>query len=205
MPIAKCRIGSNRRMMIIPFLGEISTASPSASSNGIGWSDWIALASCVLSVIALWVSIHFARRAERAGKSANDIAIGQSETNLRTAITAAQERLSQSNIQIATIRKGKTPEELTSDERSIYEIYLAYYDRTAEQLLKSYEDACAKYLDNKIDRLRFKKAYEKELQDLCEKERGTIHKLLHPRDSSSYKAIWSVYEEWRGGQNSSSG
>jgi len=168
------------------YLGDISLDS----------ADWIALASFVVSALALWVSIHFAKRAERMSKLANDIAIGQAETNLRTAIGSGRQALQQCNIQIVTIRKDKKPDELTSEERSVYYVYLATYDTAAEQLLNSYEDACAKYLDGKIDTTRFKQTYEAEIRDLCEKARGTIHKLLNPRESSKYKNIWSAYAEW---------
>jgi len=185
-------------MAIVQMLGQSMAGRPSGSPYGLDNADWIALASFVVSVIALWVSIHFARRAEQATKSANDVAIGQAETNLRTAITNAHQWVQQSNIQIATVRKDRNPEELTSEERTIFDVLVTNYDEAAEQLLNAYEDACGKYIDNKIDKERFKQSYKKEIRRLCEKDRGTIHMLLHPQESSSFIAIWSVYEKWSG-------
>jgi hypothetical protein len=183
-------------MAISQLLGQTTFSSPSTASHGLDSADWIALGSLAVSIIALWVSVYFAWRTERTSKSANDIATGQAETNLRGAIAAAHQWVQQCNIQIATICKDKKPEKLTPEERSIFEALLASYDKAAEQLLNSYEDACAKFLDNKIDKERFKNSYDREIRDLCDKERGTIHKLLHPKNTSNYRAIWSVYEEW---------
>ncbi|MGD0768463.1 MAG: hypothetical protein ABSB42_09755 [Tepidisphaeraceae bacterium] len=173
-----------------------ATAASQLASNGPDNADWIALASAVVSILALLVTIYFARRAESASKSANSVAAGQAETQLRATITASQQWVQQCNIQIITIRKDRKPEELPPDERSVYDVHLANYDIAVEQQLNSYEDACAKYLDDKIDRQRFKKSCAIELRDLCEKKSGTIHKLLHPRVTSNYKAIWAVYEVW---------
>ena len=104
--------------------------------------------------------------------------------------------MQQYTLQMATIRKDRKEEQLPSDERSVYDVLVACYDKAVEQHLNSYEDACAKYLDRKIDTQRFKKSYTTEIRDLCEKTRGTIHKLLHPDTTSNYKAIWAVYKEW---------
>jgi hypothetical protein len=142
------------------------------------------------------VTIYFARRTEAASRSANDVAAGQAETQLRAAITASQQWVQQCNIQIATILKGRKTEELPPEDKSIYDVHLANYDSAVEQQLNSYEDACAKYLDHKIDTQRFEKTYSVEIRKLCEKDGGTIHKLLHPHFASNYKAIWAVYEKW---------
>jgi hypothetical protein len=163
---------------------------------GLSNSDWIAVASAIISVIALLISVRFAKRAEEASRSANAVASGEAETNLRAAIRGADQWLQQCNIQIVTLQKARTPDELSSDERSIYDAWLTTYDKAAQQLLGSYDEACARFLDGKIDGERFLKSYRAEIRDLCEKQRGTIHKLLHPKEFSNYKAIWSVYVRW---------
>jgi type II secretory pathway pseudopilin PulG len=183
-------------MVILELLGQTTGASQLTSPGGLDSSDWIALASAIISILALLVTIYFARRTESASRSANDVAAGQAETQLRAAITASQQWVQQCNIQIATILRGRKAEELPPEDKSIYDVHVANYDSAVEQQLNSYEDACAKYLDQKIDTQRFEKTYSMEVRKLCEKESGTIHKLLHPRFASNYKVIWAVYEKW---------
>jgi hypothetical protein len=103
----------------------------SETGAGLSNSDWIAVASAIVAVIALLISVRFAKRAEEASKSANAVASGEAETNLRTAIRGAHQWLQQCNIQIVELRKDRTPEELSPDERSIYEAYLTSYDTRA--------------------------------------------------------------------------
>lgn len=183
-------------MAIWDLLSQTMGASASTAAGELDKADWIALASATISVLALLVTIYFARGTEAAGKTANAIAVGQAETQLRALIINSQQWMDQCNVLIVTFRKGRKEEELSSDEKSIYEVHLANYDKAVAQHLNSYEDACAKYIDKKIDTRRFKMNYSSEILHLCEKERGTIHKFLHPRTTSSYKAIWTVYEEW---------
>jgi hypothetical protein len=186
-------------MGMLQLLGQTTAASPQTMSFGLGSTDWIALVSAIISLAALGVTVYFAKRAEGASKSANDIAVGQAETNLRAAIAAASQRLDDCNFEFITFAKHKKREELTSEEQPIYDAHVTRYDKAAEQLLKSYDDVCAKYLDNKIDKERLEKSYRKEIRDLCDKKSGTIHKLLHPRKPSNYKAIWLVYDKWNVG------
>lgn len=62
-----------------------------------------------------------------------------------------------------------------------------------ENQLNSYEVACAKYLDNKIDKDRFKKIYHLEIRKIVESK---SHKDKFDATTSSYKAILKVYDEW---------
>ncbi|WP_157416965.1 hypothetical protein [Bacillus cereus] len=62
-----------------------------------------------------------------------------------------------------------------------------------ENNLNAYEEACAKYIDNKVDRDRFKKMYKVEIRNLVEKEELEIY---FNGVKSRYKAILKVYKEW---------
>lgn len=63
-----------------------------------------------------------------------------------------------------------------------------------ESYLNAYEDACGKYLDKKIDEVRFKKSYISEIKNICEKE--LYNAFMQPESTSKYTAIWKVYKEW---------
>jgi hypothetical protein len=69
-----------------------------------------------------------------------------------------------------------------------------------EDWLNAYEEACAKYIDDKIDRKRFRQLYRREVRQICEaseERQAEIWKLLQPESTSSYSAIWKVYKEWK--------
>ena len=66
--------------------------------------------------------------------------------------------------------------------------------RTARELnLNAYEEACAKYIDNKVDKERFKRNYYVEIRRLVEYKGN--NEFLNPT-TSPYKCILKVYEEW---------
>ena len=59
--------------------------------------------------------------------------------------------------------------------------------------INAYEEACAKYLDKKVDRKRFQKMYRVEVPQLVEKPEL---KDYFDAITSRYKAILKVYEMW---------
>lgn len=62
-----------------------------------------------------------------------------------------------------------------------------------EDYLNAYDEACAKYIDNKIDKTRFKKTYFDEIKNLVENEHG---KEKIDTDTTRFRAIRKVYNEW---------
>lgn len=62
-----------------------------------------------------------------------------------------------------------------------------------QDYLNAYEEACMKYIDNKVDKARFEKTYKKEIRNIVENE--TYKKYLTDF-SSSYYAIKKVYDQW---------
>lgn len=68
-----------------------------------------------------------------------------------------------------------------------------------EEALNCYEVLCQKYLDDKADKDRFKKAYKNEIANLFSS--NSIYKERLDGQSSPYKAIKKVYEEWENPEN----
>jgi len=77
---------------------------------------------------------------------------------------------------------------LGNDEilKSICEAYL-------EDLLNAYDEACAKYNDNKIDRKRFRKTYFDEITQLYE---TPLFKEQFQNQTTRFQSIRKVYNEW---------
>ena len=62
-----------------------------------------------------------------------------------------------------------------------------------EDVLNAYDEACAKYIDKKVDRERFKKMYMHEIRQLVESD-DFAHK--YNCIQSRYNATKRVYDEW---------
>lgn len=159
--------------------------------------DWIAFGSAIVSVLSLLATIFFASRASSAAKSASNTAMGQAETALRTAITVTRQAVRDIGLQIGSFVNGRRRDQLKADEKRRLEAYERPFNEALEDNLNAYEEACSKYIDNKIDRERFRKSYHREIQNLCEaKEENSMYEFLHPADTCRFQCIWTVYREW---------
>lgn len=65
---------------------------------------------------------------------------------------------------------------------------------SVEDLLNQYERACMLYLDDKLDKIRFRIEYSFEIRNVVEK--GEYKKKYFPAHTSKYKAILRIYDEW---------
>ena len=77
--------------------------------------------------------------------------------------------------------------------------YVLCYEEAIEDNLNAYEEACARYIDNKVDRDRFRKMFFSEIANLVRKKEAEDHitfGLLHPEGQSLFQNIWRVYREW---------
>lgn len=104
-----------------------------------------------------------------------NIYYGQTELSIRGAITSAKNRVA-NTIQDTTQNPYK-------DQMVKFAI---------EEFINTYEEACAKYIDKKVDKKRFKKTYSDEIKNLVEsKELKNYFQF-----GSKYEAIKKVYGEW---------
>lgn len=97
--------------------------------------------------------------------------------------------------------KGRKKEGLSTEELPHLEFLESTWRSAVESYLNSYEDACGKYLDEKTDKQRFKKAYINEIKNICDPKRSSFERLMHPESTSNYEAIWKVYKEWHKHEN----
>lgn len=93
-----------------------------------------------------------------------------------------------------------------SSARSRFEdITLAHKDELDDKMVKrtlnsvkeewanAYDEACQKYLDNKIDKVRFKKAYSDELKKIFEDK---SFEKYYQNNKAKFTATKAVYDEW---------
>jgi hypothetical protein len=152
--------------------------------------DWAAVVSVTGSVV-------FGGAAVVAAYWARKIAAGQAETALRAAIRATRDSVRDIAIKIAETEKGVAPDKQTPMQKAKLAVLGDAFFEAVEDNLNAFEDACAKYLDNKIDRKRFKRMYVSEIRNFCMcKEGHPVHNKLFPEQQSNFKAIWKVFHEW---------
>ncbi len=166
-------------------------------------AEKIALGSAVVSFLSFVGSMIFAlmaisarRGAKRQADRANDIAIGQAETGLRDSIDVARQRIEDASLRIADHLGGRKPDRISADEKRHLEVMEKSRASAIEGFLNRYEDACSKYIDNKIDRERFRKIYFKEIANLCNPDIASYASHMHPEATCRFEAIWKVYKEW---------
>lgn len=104
---------------------------------------------------------------------------GALETQIRSAISEVTH-----DIVTLAIEVEKNPES---------RMLIFAYSAAEESYRNTYEDACGKYLDGKIDKERFKKMYQREIRRLVEEE---PHKEFYSGLQTPYVSTAAVYKEW---------
>jgi DNA-binding Xre family transcriptional regulator len=138
----------------------------------------ISVGALIISIIALIKSI-----------SSTSATI---ELMMNERITNTKDKVNEVAMQMAPLlskNKGKR----TAEEESQLEMLCKVYDSAVESNLNAYEEACAKYLDRKVDRKRFKKTYKTEIRQLVEDD--SLRDRFEPL-TSKFKAIMRIYDEW---------
>lgn len=163
----------------------------------------IALGSAIVACLSFIGTMFFAYKASQSSKEArgsenraNDIAVGQAETALRAAISTTRQRIEDSALKIEELLNGRVLIQLNAAEKRRLELLDKSRSSIVEDHLNAYEDACGKYLDDKIDRERFKKSYVSEIGNICNHEIASYAKHMQPKSNSKYEAIWKVFDEW---------
>ena len=139
----------------------------------------IALAALIVSVVSL------VKTSENASQNTR-LSNGNLEIQVREMISSARRYLSSCLHDKAVMELNlelKKNEEL---QKKIEQLI----DAAFQDYVNAYEEACMKYIDNKIDCERFKKTYIKEITNLVTKNEEMFGV------SSVYTAIKKVYNEW---------
>ena len=140
----------------------------------------------VTSIVAVFVSIvsfilsHDAQKnGNRIAGAANEMLKGQVEMQIREMISSARRHYEEISFRAST------------DEDK--EILKAIEESALENVLNAYDEACAKYIDYKVDRERFKKLYFEEIKQVVE-DPSISDKYKEPQ--TKYHATNKVYTEW---------
>ena len=140
----------------------------------------------LVSIIALCVSFKASQKgndlacvANDLTKTANDMHMAQVEMQIRELILSARSRYEDKAVQF----KNDTDNEFSK----------AMIESALEGVLNAYDEACAKYLDEKVDKERFKKLYHDEIRQLVV---DPIIKEKYVEPQTKFHATVKVYTEW---------
>lgn len=126
------------------------------------------------------------READRKAERAIKLSEGNIELAIRNSISEGRHRMNTA-IKDLTNFKNLYPDK---DPKTFVKLFYS----ALEDLLNHYERACMLFLDDKIDKDRFRIEYISEIRNLVEK--GEYKERYFPAHTSKYKAILKVYNEW---------
>lgn len=132
-------------------------------------TDWIAI---IISILAFGFSLF-------SFFKSNSLTKGQVEMQIRDMISSAKWRYADLGIQLSKDNQNQT--------------LIASTKAALEDVLNTYDEACAKYIDKKVDTERFKKLYVTEIRNLVE-DNNTKSYYVMPQ--SKFQATVKVYREW---------
>lgn len=142
-------------------------------------SEAISFLSLIVSIVALYKSIRAANMTNALQAASNDIQMASVELSIRMMIEDAKKEMDGVGIELS--------------ESQSSEILRLKFMAAKEKYANAYDEACAKYLDNKIDKVRFKKNYSDEIRNLVNHEE---FKELYREPQTKYHATVKVFREW---------
>lgn len=104
---------------------------------------------------------------------------GAFETQIRSLISDATKELTHYAVEL----------QRDSNNKILQQAFLT----AEEQYRNAYEEACGKYIDGKIDKVRFEKLYKQEIYKLVNDE---TQKQFYATNQSTYASTISVYKNW---------
>lgn len=146
--------------------------------------------STVIATISVIISLFALSKSSKASSAALNIQHASVELEIRNAIENSKNQIQNLSITFAPL---KVKANRTQDEDALFKFHEKALKSGIESLLNQYDDACAKYIDGKIDKHRFKKTYNKEIRNIVENKE--FEEYFNPT-TSNYKPILIVYKEW---------
>lgn len=142
----------------------------------------VSILSLIISALALYSNAKTSGEVKTLMSERTLLHNGQIEISVRNMITDSKNRFEDISYQILNCE--------TVEQKSLLS---KNYHSAIESLSNAYDEACAKYLDSKIDKERFKKMYITELRNWVELDEV---KDKYVRPQTKFNATVSVYEEW---------
>ena len=156
-------------------------------------SDGIALISLLISLGAVYFAKASSRQANRIAQENLNLQHGMVELEISQSIEGAKSGINEISIVMVPYVAKEEDKSLTKEEAAVLELYRKNFNAATQTLVNYYDSACSKYIDGKVDKVRFKKTYKNEIRKLLENK--ALEEYFNPL-TSSYKPILNVYQEW---------
>ncbi|MFA0671398.1 hypothetical protein AB4584_19465 [Vibrio splendidus] len=157
-------------------------------------SDIVAFGSLLVSIGAAYFAKTSSKAANKISKENLDLQHGMVELEMRQAIENAKSKVNDISIIMAPlVAREESEQDLSVEDTKTLEIYRKNFNAAVQTLMNTYDDACSKYIDGKVDKVRFKKNYRYEIRNLLENKE--LKEYFDPL-TSRYKPILNVYTEW---------
>jgi len=142
-------------------------------------TNWLPFLSILISCGAFVFTIYRTRKARK-------ISQGNTEINISRIISDSRNQIINFKIELHKIRL-QYPDK---DHKSL----LVAFKSILENQFNQYEKACSLYLDNKIDKKRFKEDYQKDLFRIVQSKNNTEY---FDRKKNRFPSLIKVYDEWK--------
>lgn len=159
----------------------------------IGITEAIAFCSLIVSFFAVYFAKSSSSSANEIAKENLNLQNGMVELEMRQAVENAKSKVSEISMIMAPFVSKEKSNELPESDKETLEIYRKNFNASVQTLMNTYDDACSKYIDGKVDKIRFKKNYKYEIRNLLEDKE--LKEYFDPL-TSRYKPILIVYAEW---------
>ena len=144
----------------------------------------IASIGCLISIVTFLYTF-FANKKNK--KTIIKLNSANLEVMISERISSAREKTDQAMLRIAEVSDKKiTGDHLTALQKS--------FNSSLENYLNILEEACAKYIDDKIDKIRFKKTYKTSIKQIFENE--TYKNFLDSDTAQKFPSLLKLYKKW---------
>jgi len=156
----------------------------------------VSIVSVIVSIVSIVFAVKANTRANYLSEKSNDVGeagnlSAQASLHLeyRRAIQQVRQRSEAVMLAVAAMQAGSHGDLPASYLSAAANVVQAI----DEDLRNIYEEACGAYLDNKVDKVRFQKAFRTEIRQIVEDE---AHKEHFSDTHCVHRAMLNVYKEW---------
>lgn len=157
------------------------------------WSIVFSGIAIVISIIALINTTIKSSNANLIAEKANNTSMAEIEMHLYDAISSSSRNVQDITLRIAPVI-CKDKKDIGEYDKDMALIYKSTLDAAIEDNINAYEAACQKYIDEKIDKERFKKTYKTDIRNLVQHK--DYSDRYFNRNKTVYHGILKVYDEW---------
>ncbi|MDP5240913.1 hypothetical protein Q9Q94_15330 [Uliginosibacterium sp. 31-16] len=159
----------------------------------ISTSDAIASASLLVSLGAAFFAKLSSKKANQIAQENLKLQHGMVELEISQSIENAKSKINEISIIMVPFISKERLNKITKEESETLDLYRKNFNAATQTLINYYDAACSKYIDEKVDKVRFKKTYKNEIRKLVENE--DLKEYFNPL-TSPYKPILNIYSEW---------